>query len=95
MNKLWIFLTLLLFFSGCEGKAPSERISKLQERIDAIAKKVEQGEGLKARKETEDIEISIKTLENKLDEIDKELKEINRRLDELNKKFTAHLEELH
>ncbi len=95
MKKLLWLLIVFLIFNGCTGKIPSEKILKLQERIDAIAERVESGEGLKAKKGIEDIEIAISNLEKKLDELDKELEEINKKLDELNKKYTSHLKELH
>ena len=95
MNKLWLLIPVFFILIDCTGKIPTEKITKLQKRIDAIAKKVESGEGLKAKKGIEDIEVTINNLKKKLDELDKELEEINKKLDELNKKYTSHLKELH
>jgi F0F1-type ATP synthase membrane subunit b/b' len=95
MNRLWLLLPFILFFFFCSGEKPSESISKLQERIDAIAKKIESGEGLRAKSETEDFEILMKDLKSRLDELEKELKEINKRLNELNTKYESHLKEFH
>lgn len=95
MNKLWLLFPFILFFFFCAGEKPSEGISKLQERIDAIAKKIESGEGLRAKSETADFEILMKDLKSRLDELEKELKEINKRLNELNTKYESHLKEFH
>ncbi len=91
MNKWWLLLPFVLVFIGCSDKIPSEGISELQKRIDIISKKVEAGQGLKAKKGIEDIQSSINNLEKKLDELNKELKETNKRLDELDKRYTSLL----
>jgi chromosome segregation ATPase len=95
MNKLWLLFPFILFFFSCSGKTPSESISKLQERIDAIAKKVESGEGLRAKSEIADFETLMKDIKSRLDELEKELKDINKRLNELNTKYESHLKEFH
>ncbi|MCK4421729.1 hypothetical protein KAW48_08010 [candidate division WOR-3 bacterium] len=87
MKRWFLLLPVLFLFAGCQG-IPTGQISNLQKKIDEISKKIETGEGLKAKKGIEDIEKKLAELEKKIDKI-------SEKLDKLDARYTSHVKKYH
>lgn len=96
MKKLSIItIIFLLISSGCQFDGGNNRIKKLQEKIDQISERLEQGEGLRAKEGTEDNRKSLQEIQKTLEEIKLKIEELNQKIDSLNIKYSEHLEEYH